>query len=133
MEPLTGLDAAFPALEMETTRAHVAGMLVLGPPDSAAAAALLAPGGQHELEALVGEVMSRSLDPDRPLWRMVVVGGGSRTGTRRCSAALRWWHNAAVLTTELADGVAAPRWSVETVARVIAAHNHELTSEDLGR
>jgi diacylglycerol O-acyltransferase / wax synthase len=40
-----------------------------------------APGGQRELDALVGEVLSRPLPVDRPLWEMVVAEGlaGGRT------------------------------------------------------
>jgi WS/DGAT/MGAT family acyltransferase len=38
-------------------------------------ASLPTPGGRAELDDLVAEVMSRPLDPDRPLWEMVVVEG----------------------------------------------------------
>jgi WS/DGAT/MGAT family acyltransferase len=38
-------------------------------------ASLPTPGGRQELDDLVAEVMSRPLDPDRPLWEMVVVEG----------------------------------------------------------
>ena len=39
------------------------------------------PGGKAELDAFVASVMSRPLDPDRPLWEMYVVEGleGDRT------------------------------------------------------
>ena len=42
---------------------------------------LPAPGGRAELDALVASVMSRQLDPDKPLWEMQVVEGlqGGRT------------------------------------------------------
>jgi WS/DGAT/MGAT family acyltransferase len=36
---------------------------------------LPSPGGQAELDAFVASVMSRPLDPDRPLWEMYVVEG----------------------------------------------------------
>ncbi|HEY1828262.1 MAG TPA: wax ester/triacylglycerol synthase domain-containing protein, partial [Acidimicrobiales bacterium] len=44
-------------------------------------ASLPSPGGQAELDAFVASVMSRRLDPDRPLWEMYVVEGleGDRT------------------------------------------------------
>lgn len=44
-------------------------------------AAVVAPGGPAQLDALVGEVMSRPLDLGRPLWEMVVAEGlaGGRT------------------------------------------------------
>lgn len=38
-------------------------------------ASLPSPGGQAELDAYVAAVMSRPLDPDRPLWEMHVVEG----------------------------------------------------------
>ncbi len=38
-------------------------------------ASLPSPGGQEELDAYVASVMSRRLDPDRPLWEMHVVEG----------------------------------------------------------
>jgi diacylglycerol O-acyltransferase / wax synthase len=38
-------------------------------------ASLPSPGGQDELDAYVASVMSRPLDPDRPLWKMHVVEG----------------------------------------------------------
>lgn len=44
-------------------------------------ASLPSPGGQAELDAFVASVMSRRLDPDRPLWEMHLVEGleGERT------------------------------------------------------
>jgi WS/DGAT/MGAT family acyltransferase len=44
-------------------------------------ASLPSPGGVAELDAFVASVMSRRLDPDRPLWEMYVVEGveGERT------------------------------------------------------
>src|SRR5580692_10405756 len=44
-------------------------------------ASLPSPGGKAELDAFVASVMSRRLDPDRPLWEMYVVEGlaGERT------------------------------------------------------
>jgi WS/DGAT/MGAT family acyltransferase len=44
-------------------------------------ASLPSPGGKAELDAFVASVMSRQLDPDRPLWEMHVVEGldGGRT------------------------------------------------------
>ena len=38
-------------------------------------ASLPSPGGKAELDAFVASVMSRQLDPDRPLWEMYVVEG----------------------------------------------------------
>jgi WS/DGAT/MGAT family acyltransferase len=38
-------------------------------------AALPAPGGREELQEMVGETMSRPLDPGRPLWEAVLVDG----------------------------------------------------------
>ena len=38
-------------------------------------ASLPSPGGKAELDAFVAAVMSRPLDPDRPLWEMYVVEG----------------------------------------------------------
>lgn len=129
VEPSTGFDAAFLALETETSRPHVAVVLILGQSDRDAGAStgdacaairavvaqrlhreprlaqrilraplglwrpvwvddpavdldrhvrpgvVRVPGGMRELEALAGETMSRPLDPDRPLWEMVVVAG----------------------------------------------------------
>lgn len=43
--------------------------------DHLARASLPDPGGRCELESLIADVMSRPLDPDRPLWEMVVVEG----------------------------------------------------------
>ncbi len=140
LEPLSGLDAAFLAMETPTSRLHVAGVLVLDPPegehpspgtpDLAARrfdaiqkvigervgrvprllrravrapldlqrpvwvtdpsidldahvrrASVTAPGGQRELDTLVGEILSRPLPVDRPLWEVVVADGmaGGRT------------------------------------------------------
>jgi diacylglycerol O-acyltransferase len=44
-------------------------------------ASLPSPGGPRELDAFVAQVMSRRLDPDRPLWEMHLVEGleGDRT------------------------------------------------------
>ena len=44
-------------------------------------ASLPSPGGKAELDAFMASVMSRPLDPDRPLWEMYVVEGleGDRT------------------------------------------------------
>jgi WS/DGAT/MGAT family acyltransferase len=44
-------------------------------------ASLPSPGGRNELDAFVASVMSRTLDPDRPLWEMYIVEGleGGRT------------------------------------------------------
>src|SRR5580692_12060813 len=49
--------------------------------DHVTRASLPSPGGQAELDAFVAAVMSRPLDPDRPLWEMYVVEGldGDRT------------------------------------------------------
>jgi WS/DGAT/MGAT family acyltransferase len=49
--------------------------------DHVTRASLPSPGGQAELDAFVAAVMSRPLDPDRPLWEMYVVEGleGERT------------------------------------------------------
>ena len=49
--------------------------------DHLSRASLPSPGGQAELDAFVAGVMSRQLDPDRPLWEMHVVEGleGERT------------------------------------------------------
>jgi diacylglycerol O-acyltransferase len=49
--------------------------------DHLSRASLPAPGGRHELDAFVASVMSRQLDPDRPLWEMYLVEGleGDRT------------------------------------------------------
>jgi diacylglycerol O-acyltransferase / wax synthase len=43
--------------------------------DHVSRASLPSPGGQAELDAFVASVMSRPLDPDRPLWEMHVVEG----------------------------------------------------------
>lgn len=134
MEPLSGLDAAFLAMETPTSRLHVAAVLVLDPPDRERTAPgtldgaiqrfeaiktvvgervprvprllrrvvrapldvqrpvwgevaeidldahvrrarVAAPGSQRELDALVGEVLSRPLPVDRPPWEMVVAEG----------------------------------------------------------
>ena len=44
-------------------------------------ASVPSPGGPRELDAFVASVMSRRLDPDRPLWEMFLVEGlaGERT------------------------------------------------------
>jgi diacylglycerol O-acyltransferase len=49
--------------------------------DHLSRASLPSPGGARELDAFVAGVMSRQLDPDRPLWEMYVVEGleGERT------------------------------------------------------
>ncbi len=49
--------------------------------DHLSRASLPSPGGASELDAFVAGVMSRQLDPDRPLWEMHVVEGleGERT------------------------------------------------------
>ena len=49
--------------------------------DHLSRASLPSPGGKAELDAFVAAVMSRPLDPDRPLWEMHVVEGleGERT------------------------------------------------------
>jgi diacylglycerol O-acyltransferase len=49
--------------------------------DHLSRASLPSPGGRAELDAFVASVMSRQLDPDRPLWEMFVVEGlaGDRT------------------------------------------------------
>jgi diacylglycerol O-acyltransferase / wax synthase len=49
--------------------------------DHLSRASLPSPGRQAELDAFVAGVMSRQLDPDRPLWEMYVVEGleGDRT------------------------------------------------------
>ena len=49
--------------------------------DHLSRASLPSPGGKAELDAFVASVMSRQLDPDRPLWEMHVVEGlaGERT------------------------------------------------------
>jgi diacylglycerol O-acyltransferase / wax synthase len=134
VEPLSGLDSTFLAMETSTSRLHVAGILVLEPSDADAATAVAAdsdsrrfeairevvgervsrvprllrrpvrvpmdlqrpvwvdqpdidldvhvrrasvsaPGGQRELDGLIGEVLGRPLPLDRPLWEMVVVDG----------------------------------------------------------
>ena len=43
--------------------------------DHLSRASLPSPGGKTELDAFVASVMSRQLDPDRPLWEMHVVEG----------------------------------------------------------
>ena len=49
--------------------------------DHLSRASLPSPGGQSELDAFIAGVMSRQLDPNRPLWEMHVVEGieGERT------------------------------------------------------
>jgi diacylglycerol O-acyltransferase len=49
--------------------------------DHLSRASLPSPGGPAELDAFVATVMSRQLDPDRPLWEMHIVEGlaGDRT------------------------------------------------------
>jgi diacylglycerol O-acyltransferase len=49
--------------------------------DHLSRASLPSPGGPRELDAFVASVMSRRLDPDRPLWEMYLVEGlaGERT------------------------------------------------------
>src|SRR5580704_17471318 len=49
--------------------------------DHLSRASLPSPGGKAEMDAFVASVMSRRLDPDRPLWEMHVVEGlaGERT------------------------------------------------------
>jgi len=136
MRSLSGMDAAFLALETPTTPLHVGVALVMDPPegtrslfspstryaqirrvieqrlylvpqmrqrairvplglhhpvwvddpdfeldDHLSRASLPSPGGRAELDAFVATVMSRRLDPDRPLWEMHIVEGieGGRT------------------------------------------------------
>ena len=43
--------------------------------DHLSRASLPSPGGKAELDAFVASVMTRQLDPDRPLWEMHVVEG----------------------------------------------------------
>jgi diacylglycerol O-acyltransferase / wax synthase len=43
--------------------------------DHLSRASLPSPGGRAELDAFVASVMSRQLDPDRPLWEMHIVEG----------------------------------------------------------
>jgi diacylglycerol O-acyltransferase len=49
--------------------------------DHLSRASIPSPGGPRELDAFVASVMSRQLDPDRPLWEMYLVEGleGDRT------------------------------------------------------
>ncbi|HTX63608.1 MAG TPA: wax ester/triacylglycerol synthase family O-acyltransferase [Acidimicrobiales bacterium] len=134
MESLSGIDAAFLAMETPTSRLHVAGVLVLDPPerdgersggpdlptvgfdairrvvgervervprlsrravrrpldlqrpvwveceeidlDTHVTRRVVAPpGGRRELDALVGELLSRPLPISGPLWEMVVAEG----------------------------------------------------------
>jgi diacylglycerol O-acyltransferase len=43
--------------------------------DHLSRASVPAPGGRRELDHLIADTMSRPLDPERPLWEMVVVEG----------------------------------------------------------
>jgi diacylglycerol O-acyltransferase / wax synthase len=63
------------------------------------------PGGEAELDALVGRVMSRPLVPDRPLWEMNVIEG---LADGRAAIILKIHH-------ALSDGVA----GVATFARLL--------------
>jgi diacylglycerol O-acyltransferase / wax synthase len=136
MQALTGVDAAFLALETPTTPMHIGVVMVLDPPEGTRSlfspstryaqirrvieqrlhvvapfrqramrvplglhhpvwvddpdfelddhlfrASLPSPGGRAELDAFVASVMSRPLDPDRPLWEMHVVEGLERERT----------------------------------------------------
>ena len=134
LEPLSGIEAAFLAMESPSSRLHIAGIFVLDPPAAGEAessagewaalrfdairatigervgrvprltrravrmpldlqrpvwveepcidlgahvrrASVASPGGQQELDALAGEVLSQPLPLDRPLWEMVVADG----------------------------------------------------------